>query len=165
MNITLTGLWILIAGYASFLIFDSLIQDKHHGKTIVTVRLRRRVADAVFLSFILAGGLYYEITTGKDNAVLTALMILAALILMQGFRYPKWRLKKDGFIFGARYWTYDNISRMQLSEDGVLVVDLINGQTLVLPVARIEDLEQAAAFFTDAEALQHLLNQSQHSQT
>ena len=49
---------------------------------------------------------------------------------------------------------------MRLSEDGVLVLTLASGQNLILPVAGIDDLEQAAAFFTGEEALQHLINRS-----
>ena len=45
---------------------------------------------------------------------------------------------------------------MRLSEDGVLVLTLESGQSLILPVAHIDDLEHAAAFFTSEEALQHL---------
>ena len=66
--------------------------------------------------------------------------------------------EKDGFTAGGRYWPYDAIAAMQLSEDGVLVLTLQNGQPVILPVARIEDLEAAAAFFTGEEALQHLFN-------
>ena len=88
------------------------------------------------------------------------LALLTALVLIAGFRYPKWRLKKDGFTAGGRYWPYDAIAAMQLSEDGVLVLTLTNGQPVVLPVARIEDLEAAAAFFTGAEALQHLFHRA-----
>ena len=84
------------------------------------------------------------------------LALLTALVLTAGFRYPKWRLKKDGFTAGGRYWPYCAISAMRLSEDGVLVLTLESGQNLILPVARIDDLEHAAAFFTGEEALQHL---------
>ena len=87
-----------------------------------------------------------------------ALALLTALVLTAGFRYPKWRLKKDGFTAGGRYWPYRAISAMRLSEDGVLVLTLESGQNLILPVARIDDLEHAAAFFTGEEALQHLIN-------
>ena len=53
---------------------------------------------------------------------------------------------------------------MRLSEDGVLVLTLTGGQSLILPVARIDDLEQAAAFFTGEEALQHLINPRKENQ-
>ena len=86
------------------------------------------------------------------------------LVLGAGFRYPKWRLKKDGFTAGGRYWPYSAITAMRLSEDGVLVLTLTGGQNLILPVARIDDLEQAAAFFTGEEALQHLINPRKENQ-
>jgi len=56
------------------------------------------------------------------------------------------------------------ITAMRLSEDGVLVLTLTGGQNLILPVARIDDLEQAAAFFTGEEALQHLINPRKENQ-
>ena len=42
--------------FAVFLIYDSYVQANRFGKTQVAVRLRRRVADAVFLNLIVAAG-------------------------------------------------------------------------------------------------------------
>jgi len=116
------------------------------------------------LAVIIAAGLYYEISHDRTPANLAALALLLLLVLGAGFRYPKWRLKKDGFTAGGRYWPYSDITAMRLSEDGVLVLTLTGGQNLILPVARIDDLEQAAAFFTGKEALQHLINPRKENQ-
>ena len=129
---TTIALCLIDFAFAVFLIYDSYIQANRFGKTQVAVRLRRRVADAVFLNLIVAAGLYHEISV-HHTVNSTA---------------------------GGRYWPYDAIAVMQLSEDGVLVLTLQNGQPVVLPVARIEDLEAAAAFFTGEEALQHLFNRA-----
>ena len=135
--LTTIGLCLLNLGYLAYLAYDIGVQSRRGGKTLTAVRLRRRATDAVNLA---------------------ALALLTALVLTAGFRYPKWRLKKDGFTAGGRYWPYRAISAMRLSEDGVLVLTLESGQNLILPVARIDDLEHAAAFFTGEEALQHLIN-------
>jgi len=154
--LTTLGLWLLNLGYLAYLTYDIFVQSRRGGATLTAVRLRRRAADAVFLAVIIAAGLYYEISHDRTPANLAALALLLLLVLGAGFRYPKWRLKKDGFTAGGRYWPYRAISAMRLSEDGVLVLTLESGQNLILPVARIDDLEHAAAFFTGEEALQHL---------
>ena len=154
--LTTIGLCLLNLGYLAYLAYDIGVQSRRGGKTLTAVRLRRRAADAVFLAVIIIAGLYYEATHDQNPANLAALALLTALVLIAGFRYPKWRLKKDGFTAGGRYWPYCAISAMCLSEDGVLVLTLESGQNLILPVARIDDLEHAAAFFTGEEALQHL---------
>ena len=162
--LTTIGLCLLNLGYLAYLIYDIGVQSRRGGETLTAVRLRRRAADAVFLAVIIAAGLYYEISHDRTPANLAALALLTALVLIAGFRYPKWRLKKDGFTAGGRYWPYRAISAMSLSEDGVLVLTLESGQNLILPVARIDDLEQAAAFFTGEEALQHLINPRKENQ-
>lgn len=156
MNFTTLILWLLVSGYAAFLTYDTFIQDKRGGKTLVAVRLRRRLADALFFCAIIAAALYYEATSGKNTANIAALSALMAAVLAHGLRYPKWRLKKEGFTAGGRYWAYDAIAAMRLSEDGVLLVTLQNAHRILLPVARIDDLEKAAAFFAGEETLAHL---------
>ena len=162
--LTTLGLCLLNLGYLAYLTYDIAVQSRRGGKTLTAVRLRRRAADAVFLAVIIVAGLYYEATHDKNPANIAALALLTALVLTAGFRYPKWRLKKDGFTAGGRYWPYSAITAMRLSEDGVLVLTLTGGQNLILPVARIDDLEQAAAFFTGEEALQHLINPRKENQ-
>lgn len=158
MTFTTIALWLLVFGHTAFLIYDGLVQAKRFGNTLVAVRLRRRLADAVFFSVIIVAGLYYEIAHGKNTPNIIALALFLALVLAHGLRYPKWRLKKDGFTAGGRYWPYEAIAAMRLSEDGVLVLTLLSGQNLILPVAHIDDLEKAAAFFTGEDALAHLFN-------
>ena len=54
---TTIALCLIDLAFAAFLIYDSYIQANRFGKTQVAVRLRRRVADAVFLNLIVAAGL------------------------------------------------------------------------------------------------------------
>lgn len=159
--ITTIGLWLLVLGYAAFLTYDIFVQNRRFGVTQVAVRLRRRLADAIFFSVIIVAGLYYETVSGKNLANLLGLVFLFILVLAHGLRYPKWRLKPQGFTAGGRYWPYEAIAAMQLSEDGVLVLTLHSGQTVILPVAHIHDLERAAAFFAGEEALAHLFQGKQ----
>ena len=134
--LTTIGLCLLNLGYLAYLAYDIGVQSRRGGETLTAVRLRRRAADAVFLAVIIAAGLYYEISHDRTPANLAALALLLALVL----------------------------TAMRLSEDGVLVLTLTGGQNLILPVARIDDLEQAAAFFTGEEALQHLINSRKENQ-
>lgn len=159
MSLNTIGLWLLVIAYSLFLIYDGCVQSHRFGKTLVAVRLRRRLADAIFLLVIIIAGIYYEWNSGKNTVNFIALILLSLLVLIHGLRYPKWRLKQEGFISGGRYWLYEAITVMRLSEDGVLVLVMSNGQNIVLPVARIEDLEKAAVFFMGKETLQHLFEQ------
>ncbi|WP_072281384.1 DUF986 family protein [Rappaport israeli] len=163
MSLTPFILFILVLGYSLFLLYDGPIQANRHGKTLVSVRLRRRLVDSLFFSLILLSALSYEFTHSQDKPTLIALILLLALVLYQGLRYPRWRLKQHGFTAGGRYYRYPQIQAMRLSEDGVLLLTLDTGLNLILPIAHIDDLEKAAAFFTGEEALKHLIPTQEQS--
>lgn len=158
MTITTIGLLLLALAYAAFLLYDELVQHYRFGKALIIVRLKRRLADAIFMCLIIGSGLYYELTQGFSLANQALLVLLMIMVLYHGLRYPKWRLKANGFTLGGRYWRYQAIQNMQLSEDGVLVITLQSAQQLLLPAVDLQELERAAAFLAGTETLDTFLS-------
>lgn len=151
------ALWTLNALYGAFLFYDEVIQSLRCAPNLLVLRLKRRVSDMIFLQIIIFAGIGYTFKE-KQYGILLALCVLSAFIAYHGLRYPKWRLKEKGFTLGFGYYLYTHIQQMQLLEDGVLLVQLSSGKTLILPFVFIEDLEKAAAFFTDKQFVDALIS-------
>ena len=146
--IKLLLLWLLVAGYVLFLIYDIWWLDRAHGRTQVSIPLRRRsIWDMLVLLCVLFAGIYYEGNSGGRNE-LYALSALVMLVVVQGMRPRFWRLKQDGFIWGGRFVPYRYISTINLSEDGILRLTLLNHGFIDIAVRDMAALEQAAAFLT-----------------
>lgn len=86
--------------------------------------------------------IYNNVT--NHGAILTT-WLLCALALMAiylfWFRSPKLIFKKHGFFFANVWIEYNRIKEMNLSEDGVLVMQL-EQRRLLIRVKNIDDLEK-----------------------
>ncbi|MET1247259.1 DUF986 family protein [Sporolactobacillus sp. STCC-11] len=80
---------------------------------------------------------------GENNTVMNIVLILLILALLYNtfIKTPCVRFKSDGFFYGLSYTKYDQVKKMNLSEDGVLVVDT-NRRRMLLYARKIEDLEK-----------------------
>ncbi|MDV2888308.1 DUF986 family protein, partial [Alkalihalophilus pseudofirmus] len=61
---------------------------------------------------------------------------------------PKVHFKEKGFYNGIIYIPYESINHMNLSEDGILVIESDNKRRQLLQVATMEDLERIYKVFT-----------------
>ncbi len=143
MTVTDIVLILFVAALLAYALYDEFIMPRRHGDTLLSVPLLRR---SRVDGFIFAGLLVILIYNNVINngAILTT-WLLCALALMAIYlfwvRAPKIIFKQDGFFFANVWIAYQRIKEMNLSEDGVLVMQL-EQRRLLIRVQNIDDLEQ-----------------------
>lgn len=152
-------LWLVIAGYIVYLSLDLFRIAKTRNETLVAVRLRRRYGNILLLLTGLGYGLYHTWQDKTSFLSLLPLLLLLILVLITAFRANLWRLQADGFFYLMKFVPYTRIVQMQLNPNGVLWIRLDNGTRINLALADMDELEKAAAFFSDAAHLERILLQ------
>lgn len=143
MSITDLVLVFFIAALLAYAIYDQFIMPRRNGPTLLAIPLLRRGrVDSVIFIGLLAILIYNNVTS--HGAILTT-WLLCALALM-GFyifwiRAPRIIFKQQGFFFANVWIEYNRIKEMNLSEDGVLVMQL-EQRHLLIRVRNIDDLEK-----------------------
>ena len=143
MTITDIVLVLFIVALLAYAIYDEWIMPRRHGATLLPIPLLRRGrVDAFIFAGLLVILIYNNVMNG--GALLTT-WLLCALALMAIYlfwiRAPKILFKKDGFFFANVWIEYNRIKEMNLSEDGVLVMQL-EQRRLLIRVRNIDDLEK-----------------------
>lgn len=143
MTITDIVLVLFIVALLVYAIYDEWIMPRRHGATQLPIPLLRRGrVDAFIFAGLLVILIYNNVMNG--GALLTT-WLLCALALMAIYlfwiRAPKILFKKDGFFFANVWIEYNRIKEMNLSEDGVLVMQL-EQRRLLIRVRNIDDLEK-----------------------
>lgn len=143
MTLTDLVLILFILVLLAYAIYDDVLMAKRKGTTLLTLPLlrRSRVDGAIFIG--LVGILIYN-NIASPGAMLTT-WLLGALALLAiylfWFRQPRIIFKTDGFFFANIWIEYNRIKEMNLSEDGVLVMQL-EQRRLLIRVKNIDDLEK-----------------------
>lgn len=134
---------LFIAALLAFAIYDQFIMPRRNGPTLLAIPLLRRgrIDSVIFVGLIVI--LIYNNVTNHGALITT--WLLSALALM-GFyifwiRVPKIIFKQKGFFFANVWIEYSRIKAMNLSEDGVLVMQL-EQRRLLIRVRNIDDLEK-----------------------
>lgn len=143
MTITDIVLVLFIVALLAYAIYDEWIMPRRHGATLLAIPLLRRGrVDAFIFAGLLVILIYNNVMSG--GALLTT-WLLCALALMAIYlfwiRTPKILFKKNGFFFANVWIEYNRIKEMNLSEDGVLVMQL-EQRRLLIRVRNIDDLEK-----------------------
>ena len=143
MTVTDIVLVVFIVALLAYALYDEVIMPRRHGETLLTVPLLRRGRiDAFIFAGLLAILIYNNV---MSNGALITTWLLCALALMAIYlfwiRAPKLIFKMHGFFFANVWIEYNRIKEMNLSEDGVLVVQL-EQRRLLIRVKDIEDLEK-----------------------
>ncbi len=143
MTLTDIVLVLFIALLLGFALYDQFIMPRRNGPVLLAVPLLRRGRIDSFIFVGLIGILIYN-NVSTHGAIITT-WLLSALALMGLYlfwiRVPKIIFKKDGFFFANVWIEYSRIKEMNLSEDGVLVIQLEHRRLLVR-VRNIDDLEK-----------------------
>ncbi|TPG62714.1 DUF986 family protein [Ewingella americana] len=138
-DIVLALFSLLLLAYA---VYDEFLMGMNKGVTRLKVNLRRRnKLDCIIFIGLLAILLYNNINaqgTAVTNYLLIALALIAFYISF--IRWPKLLFKTTGFFYANAFITYDRIKAMNLSEDGVLVIDL-EQRKLLIRVNNMDDLQ------------------------
>ncbi|MDC0727686.1 DUF986 family protein [Phytobacter diazotrophicus] len=143
MTLTDSILMLFIAALLAFAIYDELILPRRHGDTLLALPLlrRSRVDAAIFVGLLVI--LIYNNVTNNGTPLTTWLLSALALLAIYLFwiRTPKIIFKSRGFFFASVWIEYNRIKEMNLSEDGVLVMQL-EQRRLLIRVKNIDDLEK-----------------------
>lgn len=143
MTITDLVLVIFIAALLAYAIYDQFIMPRRNGQTLLAIPLlrRSRVDSVIFIGLIAI--LIYNNATSHGAVVTTWLLCALALMGFYIFwiRVPKILFKQGGFFFANVWIEYNRIKEMNLSEDGVLVMQL-EQRRLLIRVRNIDDLEK-----------------------
>ena len=143
MTITDLVLVFFIAALLAYAIYDQFIMPRRNGPTLLAIPLLRRSrVDSIIFIGLIAILIYNNVTS---HGAIISTWLLCALALM-GFyifwiRVPKILFKQDGFFFANVWIEYNRIKAMNLSEDGVLVMQL-EQRRLLIRVRNIDDLEK-----------------------
>lgn len=148
MTITDIVLILFVVALLAWAIYDELIMPKRHGETLLALPLLRRSSiDGFIFAGLLVILIYNNVT--NNGSVLTT-WLLCALVLLAIYlfwiRAPKIIFKTTGFFFANVWIEYSRIQKMNLSEDGVLVMQL-EQRRLLIRVKNIDDLERICQLF------------------
>lgn len=150
MSLTDGVLLLFIILMLLYALYDEFGMNLLKGKTLLKIALKRRNRlDCVIFVGLLAILLYRNIVT-EGTQVTTYLIISLALIAIyiSFIRWPKLLFKPQGFFYANAFIDYQRIKAMNLSEDGVLVIDL-EQRRLLIQVTQLDDLEKIYHFFID----------------
>ena len=152
MSITDLVLVLFIIALLAFAIYDQFIMPRRHGATLLAVPLLRpgRVDSVIFVVLIVI--LVYNNVTSHGALITTWLLCALALMGFYLFwiRSPKIIFKTEGFFFANAWIKYSRIQKMNLSEDGVLVMQL-EKRRLLVRVKNIDDLEKIYKLFVNSQ--------------
>lgn len=147
MTITDSVLILFIVALLAWAIYDELILDYRHGKTLLAIPLLRRgrADSAIFIGLLAI--LIYNNVSSQGALATTWLLGGLGLIALYLFwmRIPKIRFKSTGFYFSGGWTEYNHIKAMNLSEDGILVFQL-EKRRLLVRVRNIDGLEKIYSF-------------------
>ncbi|PHM26402.1 DUF986 family protein [Xenorhabdus ehlersii] len=138
---------VLIVLMLAFAIYDEFIINQLKGKTLLNIKLKRKQRIDALIFIILIAIIIYNNVISHGSQFTTYLLIFIILVtLYLGYiRSPKLIFKKQGFYYANRFFSYESISAMNLSEDGILMMDL--GQNKIyLSVTKLDDLEKIYHF-------------------
>lgn len=143
MTVTDIVLVVFIVALLAYAIYDEFIMPRLHGATLLTVPLLRRGRIDAFIFAGLLVILIYNNVMNQGELLTTWLLCTLALMAMYLFwiRAPKLIFKSHGFFFANVWIVYNRIKEMNLSEDGVLVMQL-EQRRLLIRVKDIDDLEK-----------------------
>ena len=149
---TFTDLVIIlfILALLAYAVYDQFIMPRRNGPVLLAIPLlrRSRVDGLIFVGLIAI--LIYNNITQHGTPITTWLLSALALMGLYLFwiRTPKIIFKPRGFFFTNVWIEYQRIKEMNLSEDGVLVMQL-DKRRLLIRVKNIDDLERIYHFMVN----------------
>ena len=143
MTVTDIVLVLFIVALLAYAFYDEFIMPRRNGETLLAVPLLRRGRIDAFIFAGLLAILIYNNVMSQGALLTTWLLCVLALMAFYLFwiRAPKIIFKKNGFFFANIWIEYNRIKEMNLSEDGVLVMQL-EQRRLLVRVKNIDDLEK-----------------------
>ncbi|MDL4912304.1 MAG: DUF986 family protein [Enterobacterales bacterium endosymbiont of Blomia tropicalis] len=143
MSLTDTIITLCIAALVVFAIYDEAILPRRNGPTRLCVSLRRRhkIDSLIFIGLLLIL-LWNNVSHQGPQLTTTLLLVLSFLALwLFWLRKPKLLMKNNGLFYAGVWIDYRRIQHMNLSEDGILVMQL-EQRRLLIAVQQLDDLER-----------------------
>jgi uncharacterized membrane protein YobD (UPF0266 family) len=150
MSLTDAVLLIFIVLMLLYAMYDEFGMNLLKGKTLLKVPLKRsNRLDCLIFVGLLAILIYRNVTT-QGAPLTTYLLISLALVAVyiSYIRWPKLLFKSQGFFYANAFIEYSRIRAMNLSEDGILVIDL-EQRRLLIQVTKLDDLERIYHFLVE----------------
>ena len=143
MTVTDIVLVLFIVALLAYAIYDEFIMPRRHGETLLALPLLRRGRVDAFIFAGLIVILIYNNVMSHGALLTTWLLCALALMAIYIFwiRTPKIIFKRSCFFFANVWIEYNRIKEMNLSEDGVLAMQL-EQRRLLIRVKNIDDLER-----------------------
>jgi len=150
MSLTDGVLLIFIVLMLLYALYDEFGMNLLKGKTLLKVQLKRRNRlDCLIFVGLLAILIYRNLTT--QGALLTTYLLISLALIavyISYIRWPKLLFKAQGFFYANTFIEYSRIRSMNLSEDGILVIDL-EQRRLLIQVTQLDDLERIYNFLVE----------------
>ena len=132
-----------IAALLLFAIYNEAILPRRHGPTRLRVALQRRhkIDSLIFIGLLLIL-LWNNVTHHGPQLTTSLLMVLSFLAFwLFWLRRPTLLMKNSGLFYAGVWIDYRRIQGMNLSEDGILVIQL-EQRRLLIAVQQLDDLER-----------------------
>ncbi|MEX0446143.1 DUF986 family protein [Xenorhabdus sp. SGI246] len=131
----------------AFAVYDEIIINHIKGKTLLNIKLKRkhRIDALIFIALITI--IIYNNVIAQGSPLTTYLLsfIILVTIYLGYIRSPKLIFKEKGFYYSNRFFDYNQIKAMNLSEDGILMIDFESNKIYVT-VINPDDLEKIYQF-------------------
>jgi uncharacterized membrane protein YobD (UPF0266 family) len=151
MTLTDSLIALCIAALLLFALYHDLILPRRNGPTRLSVALRRRhkIDSLIFIGLLLIL-LWNNVTHQGPQLTTTLLMVLLFLAFwLFWLRRPTLLMKGEGLFYGGVWIAYSRIQGLNLSEDGILVMQL-EQRRLLIAVQQLDDLERIYHQLVDA---------------
>ncbi|MEB5704795.1 DUF986 family protein [Pantoea anthophila] len=143
MSLTDALIALCIAALLLFALYDEVILPRRRGPVRLRVALQRRhkIDSLIFIGLLLIL-LGNNISHHGPQLTTTLLMVLSFLAFwLFWLRRPTLLMKAEGFFYAGVWIDYRRIQGMNLSEDGILVIQL-EQRRLLIAVQQLDDLER-----------------------
>ncbi|HEI8864603.1 DUF986 family protein [Serratia sp. AKBS12] len=154
MSLTDIAIMVFIVLLLLYALYDEFGMDKMRGATLLKVQLKRSNRIDCLIFVVLLGILVYRNIVDHGEPLTTWLLISLALVAVyiSYIRWPKLLFKTQGFYYANAFIQYRRIKAMNLSEDGVLAIDL-EKRRLLIQVTQLDDLERIYNFFVENQSI------------
>lgn len=143
MSLTDALIALCIAALLLFAIYDEAILPRRRGPTRLRVTLRRqhKIDSLIFIGLLLI--LLWNNLSHQGSPLTTSLLMVLSFQAFWLFwlRRPTLLMKNTGLFYAGVWVDYRRIQGMNLSEDGILVVQL-EQRRLLIAVQQLDDLER-----------------------
>lgn len=143
MSLTDAIIVLCIAALLIFAVYDEAVLPRRRGPTLLRVSLRRRhkIDSLIFIGLLLIL-LWNNVSHQGPQQTTTLLLVLCFLAFwLFWLRKPKLLMKNQGLFYAGVWIDYTRIQSLNLSEDGILVMQL-EQRHLLIAVQQLDDLER-----------------------